>query len=151
MLKEGDNIPAFEVQDSNGNTITQDDIKGKKTVFYFYPKDDTPGCTKEGQAFSENLSKFKEKGVTVYGISKCSVKKHEKFCTKYSFEHDLLSDENSQLCEDFGVWVEKSMYGRKYMGIERSTFIIDENGTILKSWPKVKVPGHVDDVLGSIN
>ena len=150
MLKEGDQIPAFEVQDAKGNTVTNTNIKGKRAIFYFYPKDDTPGCTKEGQAFSENLTKFKEKGVEVYGISKCSVKKHEKFCTKYSFEHELLSDENSSLCEDFGVWVEKSMYGRKYMGIERSTFIIDETGTITKAWNKVKVPGHVDEVLNSI-
>ena len=150
MLKEGDKIPSFEVQDSKGNTITNKDITGKKSILYFYPKDDTPGCTKEGQAFSENLSKFTEKGFTVYGISKCSVKKHEKFCTKYSFQHELLSDENSQLCEDFGVWVEKSMYGKKYMGIDRSTFIIDESGTIIKSWNKVKVPGRVDDVLNAI-
>ena len=150
MLKEGDSIPTFEVQDSKGNTVTDKDLKGKKCVFYFYPKDDTPGCTKEGQGFSDNLAKFKEKGIDVYGISKCSVKQHEKFCSKYAFQHELLSDENNHLCEDFGVWVEKSMYGRKYMGIERSTFVIDENGTIIKSWNKVKVPGHVEDVLNSI-
>ena len=150
MLKEGDSIPTFEVQDSKGNTVTDKDLKGKKCVFYFYPKDDTPGCTKEGQGFSDNLAKFKEKGIDVYGISKCSVKKHEKFCSKYAFQHELLSDENNHLCEDFGVWVEKSMYGRKYMGIERSFFVIDENGTMIKSWNKVKVPGHVEDVLNSI-
>lgn len=150
MLNEGDKIPAFKVQDSKGNTITNKDLSGKKIILYFYPKDDTPGCTKEGQEFSENLSKFKEKGFLVYGISKCSVKKHEKFCTKYSFQHELLSDENSHLCEDFGVWVEKSMYGKKYMGINRNTFIIDENGTIVKSWNNVKVPGHVDEILNAI-
>jgi peroxiredoxin Q/BCP len=150
MLTDGDNIPPFELQSANGTPMTNKDIHGKKSIFYFYPKDDTPGCTKEGQAFSDHFAKFKELGVTVYGISKCSVKKHEKFCTKYSFQHELLSDENSQLCEDFGVWVEKRMYGKKYMGIERSTFMIDEHGTIVKSWTKVKVPGHIEDVLNAV-
>ena len=150
MLKEGDKIPAFNVVTSKGDAFNNENIKGKKVIFYFYPKDDTPGCTKEGQAFSENIKKFKEKGVSVFGISKCSVKKHEKFCLKYDFEQELLSDENNSLCEEFGVWKEKSMYGKKYMGIERSTFLIDENGIILKSWEKVKVPGHVDNVLESI-
>ena len=150
MLKEGDKIPKFSVQNSNGDIVSNTDIAGKTVVFYFYPKDDTPGCTKEGQAFTENKADFDQKKVLVYGISKCSVKKHEKFCTKYNFEHELLSDENATLCEDFGVWQEKSMYGRKYMGIVRATFLIDENGIIKKIWPKVKVPGHVEDVLANI-
>ena len=150
MLKEGDKIPNFSVQNSKGETISNQDLTGKKIILYFYPKDDTPGCTKEGQAFTEYKSEFEKKNVTIYGISKCSVKKHEKFCTKYNFEHELLSDENATLCEDFGVWQEKSMYGRKYMGITRSTFIIDESGIIQKVWPKVKVPGHVEDVLASL-
>ncbi|MEK9728151.1 MAG: thioredoxin-dependent thiol peroxidase, partial [Candidatus Margulisiibacteriota bacterium] len=143
MLKKGDIIPEFNVLTSKGESFSNKNITGKTVVFYFYPKDDTPGCTKEGQAFSENLSEFKKKGIEVYGISKCSVKKHQKFCEKYSFEHELLSDEDNTLCEDFGVWKEKSMYGRKYMGIERSTFVIDPKGKILKVWDKVKIPGHI--------
>ena len=98
----------------------------------------------------KHVKEFNKKEVTIYGISKCSVKKHEKFCSKYSFEHELLSDEDNTLCEDFGVWKEKSMYGKKYMGIERSTFLINEDGLIIKSWEKVKVPGHVENVLESI-
>ena len=147
MLKEGDKIPSFNVKNSKGDDISNESIAGKKVIFYFYPKDDTPGCTKEGQAFSENKSEFDKLGIEIYGISKCSVTKHQKFCSKYSFEHELLSDEDNHLCEDFGVWKEKSMYGRKYMGIERSTFLIDENGTIVQSWEKVKVTDHVKKVL----
>ena len=150
MLKEGEKIPKFKVITSKGETFTNADIQGKKVIFYFYPKDDTPGCTKEAQGFSGNVKEFNKKEVTIYGISKCSVKKHEKFCSKYSFEHELLSDEDNTLCEDFGVWKEKSMYGKKYMGIERSTFLINEDGLIIKSWEKVKVPGHVENVLESI-
>ena len=150
MLKEGDKIPSFSIMNSKGETITNQSIDGKKCVFYFYPKDDTPGCTKEAQGFSDNKKEFDKKNISIYGISKDSVKKHEKFCSKYNFEHELLSDENNSLCEDFGVWQEKSMYGKTYMGIVRSTFLIDENGVILKTWEKVKVPGHVEDVLSSI-
>ena len=149
MLNEGEKIPNFSVKNANGDTITNADLIGTKTVLYFYPKDDTSGCTKEGLSFTEHKSTFDSKGITVYGISKDSPEKHKKFCTKYNFEHELLSDKDSTLCEDFGVWQEKSMYGRKYMGIVRSTFIIDETGTILKVWPKVKVPGHVEDVLSN--
>lgn len=149
MLKEGDKIPSFSVQNSKGDTVTNDNIKGKKVILYFYPKDDTSGCTKEAQSFTEHKPKFDKKNIKIYGISKDSVKKHEKFCAKYEFQHELLSDENSTLCEDFGVWKEKSMYGKKYMGIVRSTFLIDENGTIVKSWENVKVPGHVEDVLAN--
>ncbi len=147
MLKEGDKIPSFSVQNSKGDTITNDNIKGKKVILYFYPKDDTSGCTKEAQSFTEHKPEFDKKNIEIYGISKDSVKKHEKFCAKYEFQHELLSDENSSLCEDFGVWKEKSMYGKKYMGIVRSTFLVDENGTIIKSWENVKVPGHVENVL----
>ena len=147
MLKKGDKIPNFNVKNTEGNDITNDSILGKKAIFYFYPKDDTPGCTKEGQAFSEHKNDFDKLGIEIYGISKCSVKKHQKFCTKYSFEHKLLSDEDNHLCEDFGVWKEKSMYGRKYMGIERSTFLINEDGVIIDVWEKVKVTDHVKNVL----
>jgi peroxiredoxin Q/BCP len=150
MLTTGDKIPPFELESTRGKIVTNDDILGKKAVFYFYPKDDTPGCTKEGQAFSENKTTFDEKNVLVFGVSKCAIKKHEKFCTKYSFEHDLLSDENNTFCEDMGVWKEKSMYGKSYMGIERTTFLVDETGTIRHMWNKVKVPGHVDKVLAAI-
>ena len=149
MLKEGDKIPSFSVQNSKGETVTNTDLSGKKAVLYFYPKDDTSGCTKEAQNFTDNKPEFDKKEITIYGISKDSVKKHEKFCSKYQFQHELLSDENSSLCEDFGVWKEKSMYGRKYMGIVRSTFLVDESGTIIKVWENVKVPGHVEDVLAN--
>ena len=150
MLTKGDKIPEFSILNSKGETITNKDLEGKKAVFYFYPKDDTPGCTKEAQGFSDNKKTFDKKNVLVFGISKDSVKKHEKFCNKYNFEHELLSDENNSLCEDFGVWQEKSMYGKKYMGIVRSTFLIDEDGPIIKSWEKVKIPGHVEAVLEEI-
>ncbi len=150
MLTKGDKIPEFSILNSKGETVTNKDLQGKKAVFYFYPKDDTPGCTKEAQGFSDNKKTFDKKNVLVFGISKDSVKKHEKFCSKYNFEHELLSDEDNTLCEDFGVWQEKSMYGKTYMGIVRSTFLIDENGTVIKSWEKVKIPGHVDAVLEEI-
>ena len=150
MLKKGDQIPNFSLPNSNGSTVTNKDLVGKKVIFYFYPKDDTSGCTKEAQAFTDNKSKFDDKDVLIFGISKDSIKKHEKFCAKYSFEHELLSDESTTLCEDFGVWQEKSMYGKKYMGIVRSTFYFDETGTIQNVWPKVSVNGHVDDILNTI-
>ena len=150
MLTEGQSMPTFTVQTAEGESFSNEDLAGKKTILYFYPKDDTPGCTKEGQGFSDALPEFNKKNITIYGISKCSPKKHQTFCNKYQFKHQLLSDENSNMCEAFGVWVEKSMYGRTYMGIERSTFLIDETGKILKIWRKVKVPNHVKDVLKSL-
>ena len=150
MLKVGDRLPEFSVLNLKSEVITHNNLLGKKVILFFYPKDDTSGCTKEGQSFTENKKLFDNKDIQIYGVSKDSVAKHEKFCNKYSFEHELLSDENSNLCESFGVWQEKSMYGKKYMGIVRSTFYIDETGIIQNVWPKVKVNGHVEDILNTI-
>ena len=147
----GKKAPDFTLPADGGGTVKLSDLRGQKVVLYFYPKDDTPGCTKEACGFRDALPDFSKIDAVVVGLSKDSVAKHDKFKTKHELTVTLASDEEKKVCEAYGVWVEKSMYGRKYMGIERSTFIIDENGTIIKSWPKVKVPGHVDDVLGSIN
>lgn len=150
VLKEGDTAPDFTLPADGGKTISLKDYKGKKLVLYFYPKDDTSGCTKEACAFEANLAKFSASGATILGVSKDSVKRHEKFKEKYNLTLPLLSDENSDMCERYGVWKKKSMYGREYMGIERTTFLIDEKGKIEKIWHKVKVDGHVDDVLSSV-
>jgi len=120
-------------------------------VLYFYPKDDTPGCTKQACAFTENLSQFNDLGVDVLGVSKDTIAKHAKFIAKYNLDFPLASDENSMTCEDYGVWKEKNMYGRKYMGIERTTFLIDGNGVIQHIWNKVKVLNHIEDVMDVIN
>lgn len=146
-LKEGDKAPDFSLPSDGGKIISLADYKGKKVVLYFYPKDDTPGCTKESCAFRDNLTDFNKVGIEVIGVSKDSVKKHDKFKEKHSLNFPLISDEDGELCEKYGVWVEKKLYGRKYMGIERSTFLIDENGVIRNIWRKVKVTGHVEEVL----
>ena len=151
ILKIGDNAPDFKNLPIDSNkTVSLSDYKGGKIVLYFYPKDDTSGCTKEACAFEENLKALCKLNVAVIGVSKDSVKKHNKFKEKYSLTFPLISDEDSDLCERYGVWKEKSMYGRSYMGIERTTFLIDENGIIEKIWAKVKVTGHVDDVMTSL-
>ena len=138
------------VIDSN-STISCSDLAGKKLVVYFYPKDDTPGCTKEALEFSSLKNEFNEKNVNIIGVSKDSVEKHKKFISKYKLNLNLASDEDLKICETFKVWVEKSMYGKKYMGIERSTFLFDENLQLIKSWRKVKVNGHAQEVLKSID
>ena len=125
-------------------------LRGGTVVLFFYPRDDTPGCTKESIGFSEQLQAFADAGAQVFGISRDSVAKHDKFVAKHGLTTPLLSDENASVCEDYGVWVEKNMYGRKSMGIERSTFIIDPEGKIARVWRKVKVPGHVDEVLEAV-
>ena len=140
--------PAFTLADGNTTTIAA--YQGKKLVLYFYPKDDTPGCTKEAQGFTEHAAEFEAAGAVVVGISKDSVKSHTKFIGKYDLAIALGSDEAGDVCEAFGVWVEKSMYGKSYMGIERATFLIDANGTIAAVWRKVKVPGHVAAVLDAV-
>ena len=145
-LKPGTKAPAFSLSADNGDTLSLKDFKGKKLVIYFYPKDDTPGCTAESCGFRDNLKDFDKLGAAVIGVSKDSVKSHVKFKEKYDLNFPLLSDENGDMCTAYGVWVEKSMYGKKYMGIERSTFIIDENGKIEAIWRKVSVTGHVDEV-----
>lgn len=149
-LTIGDTAPDFTLPTDNEGEITLSALKGQKVVIYFYPKDDTPGCTKESCGFSEALPAFNAINTTIIGISKDSVKKHDKFKAKYNLQFPLASDENSDTCERYGVWKEKNMYGKKYMGIERTTLLIDENGTISQIWNKVKVPGHVEAVQSAI-
>ena len=150
QLREGGVAPAINLPTDGNGTFKLSDYKGQKIVVYFYPKDDTPGCTTESCSFSENIKSFEKLGVSVVGISKCSVKKHDKFKAKYDLKFPLASDEEGDVCERYGVWVEKSMYGKTYMGIERSTFLIDEAGKIEKIWSKVKVDGHTDDVMAHL-
>lgn len=151
QLTEGSKAPAIDLPTDNGGHFNLAALKGQKVVVYFYPKDDTPGCTAESCSLSENIKSFEKLGVAIVGISKCSVKKHDKFKAKFDLQFPLASDENSDVCERYGVWAEKSMYGKKYMGIERSTFLIAEDGTIQKIWPKVKVEGHTDEILAELN
>ena len=144
----GDIAPDFTMpQGGNGGEITLSALKGSPVVLYFYPRDDTPGCTKEAIAFTELLNQFDAIGVRVFGISKDTVAKHDKFSGKHDLGVPLLSDADSDVCERYGVWVEKNMYGRKSMGIERATFLIDGDGRLAQIWRKVKVPGHADAVL----
>ena len=147
LLKTGQKAPAFTLMNHAGQKVSLKDFAGKKLVIYFYPKDDTPGCTKESCDFRDQFEPVKKTGAMVIGVSKDSVASHLKFKNKYSLPFDLLSDEEGKMCEAYGVWKEKSMYGRKYMGIERTTFIVDESGKIAKIYPKVSVTGHVDEVL----
>ncbi len=149
-LKIGAKAPAFSINLDDGTALKRNDLLGKKAVLFFYPKDDTPGCTKESTEFSNELSKFKRAGATVVGISRDTVAKHLKFKEKYDLKMPLGADEDGKVTEAFGVWVEKSMYGRKYMGIERSTFLLDEKGVIREIWRKVKVSGHVSEVLEAV-
>lgn len=148
-LKESQKAPDFKMPSTSGKDISLKDYKGQYLVLYFYPRDDTPGCTKEACAFSEGLPKFSSSEAAIIGVSKDSIESHEKFKKKYNLNFELASD-TSDVCEKYGVWAEKNMYGRKYFGIQRATFLIDPNGKIIKIWPKVKVPGHADDVLAAI-
>lgn len=149
-LKIGDQAPDFTLPTDGNGEVTLSKFSGEKVVVYFYPKDNTPGCTKESCAFRDHKQGFDQLGVQIIGISKDSVKKHDNFKAKHELNFPLASDENSDVCERYGVWVEKSMYGKKYMGIERATFLIDENGQIAEIWRKVKVPGHVEAVRDAI-
>ncbi len=143
----GDKAPGFTLPTDGGGEISLSDFKGKPVVLYFYPKDDTSGCTAEACAFRDALPDFSKVKAEVIGISRDPVKKHDKFKKKYALNFPLASDEEGEVCEAYGTWVEKSMYGRKYMGIERSTFLIDGKGVIREVWRKVKVPGHAEEVL----
>jgi len=143
----GKKVPAFKKPATNEENVQLSKLKGKKVVLYFYPKDDTPGCTLESQDFRDQYKKFKKLGAEIYGVSRDSLKSHEKFKDKFEFPFELISDEDEELCHIFDVIKEKNMYGKKVMGIERSTFVIDENGKLIKEWRKVKVPGHVTEVL----
>jgi peroxiredoxin Q/BCP len=147
-VKAGDKAPDFDLPTENGR-ISLASLKGKAVVLYFYPKDDTSGCTAEAQAFTDSAAAFEKAGAVVVGVSKDSVKRHANFRTKYDLAVTLASDEPGETIERYGVWVEKSMYGRKYMGIERATFLIDKQGVVRQVWRKVKVPGHADEVLKS--
>lgn len=144
---EGKKAPAFSLPADDGTTVSLKSLAGKKAVLYFYPKDDTPGCTAEGIAFSALRKKFEAAGTVVLGVSKDSIETHCKFRDKHNLTVRLLSDEAGKMLEAYGVWTEKSLYGRKFMGIERSTFLIDDKGVIRKVWPKVKVNGHAEEVL----
>lgn len=150
MPELGQPAPDFTLPRDGGETVTLSALRPGKAVLYFYPKDDTPGCTVEALDFTARASEFAAAGATVIGISKDSVKAHDKFVKKHSLGIALVSDEGGHTCEDYGVWVEKSMYGKTYFGIERSTFVVDGNGQIANVWRKVKVDGHVDEVLTAV-
>jgi thioredoxin-dependent peroxiredoxin len=147
MLKVGDKAPNFKLPTGDGEVLSLKDLKGKKVVLYFYPKDNTSGCTKEACSFQENIKTVKKKGAVVIGVSADSIASHAKFAAKFDLSFPLLSDESKEVITAYGVWKEKSMYGRKYFGIERTTFVVDETGTIKNIFSKVKVNGHTDEVL----
>ncbi|MEM1284156.1 MAG: thioredoxin-dependent thiol peroxidase [Cohaesibacteraceae bacterium] len=146
-VTEGASAPDFSLPTDGDGSVTLSGLKGHPVVVYFYPKDDTSGCTKQAIGFTEAKGDFDALGVTIIGISPDSVSKHDKFIAKHDLAIQLAADEDKTTAEAYGVWVEKSMYGKKYMGVERSTFLVDKNGVIAKAWRKVKVPGHVDAVL----
>lgn len=150
MLDEGAPAPDFTLPQDGGDDVTLSNLKGKTVVLYFYPRDDTSGCTKQAIAFTDQMAEFEAAGAIVLGISKDTVAKHGKFRAKHDLGVALLSDAESDVCERYGVWAEKSMYGKTYLGIERSTFIIDGTGTVRSVWRKVKVPGHVEAVLDAV-
>jgi peroxiredoxin Q/BCP len=147
VLAAGDKAPSFKITTDSGETVTSASLKGSPYIVYFYPKDDTSGCTKEAIGFSESLKKFEKLGVTVLGISKDSLESHAKFRKKHKLKITLGSDPETKMANDWGVWGEKTLYGRKYMGMERATFLVDAKGVIKHAWRKVKVPGHVEAVL----
>lgn len=150
MIQEGKKAPAFSTVDQNGRSVKLANFKGKWVVLYFYPKDMTSGCTVEANDFQARLKEFEKAGAAVLGVSRDSQKKHCQFREKEGLAFDLLSDEEGSVTEAYGVWVEKSMYGRKYMGIERTTVLITPDAKIAKIWPKVKVNGHAQEVLETL-
>ena len=149
MVSEGEPAPEFTLTSDTGEQVSLSDFRGKPVVLYFYPKDDTSGCTAEAKDFSRLASDFRKAGVEVIGVSPDGVASHQKFRKKYDLAVRLAADADKTVVTAYGVWVEKSMYGRKYMGVERSTFLIDRHGRIARSWRKVKVPGHAEEVLGA--
>lgn len=148
MIEEGQPFPDFSMSDQDGNIVTKDDLKGKKAVLYFYPKDDTPGCTTEACNFRDALPSFG--GVPVYGVSPDDVKSHQKFAKKFGLNFPLLVDEDHRLTEQLGLWVEKSMFGKTFMGVERTTFVLDENGDVRKLFRKVSPQDHAEEVRAAI-
>ena len=149
-VKLGEKIPDFTATSTGDSEFSLSENVGKNIVIYFYPKDNTPGCTKEGEDFRDQFEAFRSNNAIIVGVSRDSVKSHDKFICKYNFPFDLLADEDETVCQLFNVIKEKNMYGRKYMGIERSTFLIDSNGTLIREWRKVKVKGHVEEVLDAL-
>ncbi len=147
MLQVGDKAPDFVSKDQNGREVSLADFAGRKLALYFYPKDDTPGCTKQACSFRDADAELKERGITVLGVSVDDESSHQKFISKYQLPFDLLADTDKKIVEDYGVWGEKTLYGRKYMGTARKTFLIDESGTIVKIFDKVKVDEHADEVI----
>ena len=150
MPEVGDIAPDFTLPRDGGGEVTLSDLRGRPVVLYFYPKDDTSGCTKQACGFKDALPDFQKLDAEIVGMSPDSVKRHDKFKDKYDLPFTLASDEEKEVLQTYGVWVEKSMYGRKYMGVERSTFLIDAEGKVSAVWRKVKVPGHVDAVLKTL-
>ena len=150
LLGEGDRLPAVTLLDDQGNAIKTSDLLGRPLVLYFYPKDDTPGCTTEASEFRDLYKHFQKKDARIVGVSRDSVESHQKFKKKYSIPFELLADTESKLCDAFGVIVEKNMYGKKSKGVARSTFLIDAEGTIVKAWPKVRADDHAAEVLSSL-
>ena len=146
----GTKAPNFKLPTDGGGELELSSLKGGKVVLYFYPKDSTPGCTTEAQGFRDNIKAFEKAGATIVGVSKDSVKRHDNFKAKHDLPFALVADTEGEACEAFGVWVEKMNYGRKYMGIERSTFLIDEKGKVSQVWRKVRVKGHVEAVLEAV-
>jgi peroxiredoxin Q/BCP len=149
MIGQGDRVPSLKVALSDGSSLDLS-APGGPLVLYFYPKDDTSGCTREAQDFTELAGEFAKAGAKVVGVSRDPMKKHDKFIAKYDLKVPLASDEDGAISDVFGTWVEKSMYGRKYMGMERSTFLIGKDGRVVKAWRKVKVPGHAAEVLNAV-
>ncbi|MFQ5708242.1 MAG: thioredoxin-dependent thiol peroxidase [bacterium] len=150
MLQEGQVTPDFSLKNENDETVTLSQLRGRKVVLYFYPKDNTSGCTKEACGFRDLSAEFEKVNTIILGVSPDSVKSHQNFRSKFELPFHLLSDENKEVVQLYGVWKEKSMYGRKYMGVERTTFVIDQRGTLRKVFPKVKVAQHPDRVLGFV-
>jgi len=149
-VSEGKKVPDFELPATGEKTVRLSDLHGSPVVLYFYPKDSTPGCTREGQDFRDQHAKFKRRGAVILGVSRDSVKSHENFKKKQGFPFDLLSDSDEKVCRLFDVIREKNMYGKKVMGVERSTFLIDDRGVLRQQWRKVKVDGHVEEVLQAL-
>ena len=146
MIDEGDQLPKFSLEADDGTTVTRDSLAGKNVVLFFYPKDNTTGCTQEACDFRDAFPRFGKIDATVIGVSPDGLESHRKFKTKFELPYLLLSDENHQLADNFGIWKEKSMYGRKYMRFERTTVIVDRKGRVARIFPKVKIPGHIQEV-----
>ena len=149
-VEQGRKAPDFTAATDGGGTLRLSDLRGKPVVLYFYPKDDTPGCTTEACGFRDGAATFKKLKAQMVGVSKDSVARHDKFKAKYGLTFPLVSDEDGKICGKYGTWIEKSLYGRKYMGIDRATFLIDKDGVVRKVWRKVKVPGHVAEVQDAL-